>query len=414
MKTFTEKGPKPAVGQYHGFDHVHLWVGNAKQAADWYTARFGFKKVAYRGLDSKPQRSSAVASYVLRQGNATIVFSSGLLDSHPADMAVHLARHGDAVRDVAFEVDDCRGIFNEAVKRGAVALREPHEEKDDHGSVVLATIRTYGDTVHTFVERKNYKGVFLPGFQEVNQVDPLLTITPSPNLVRIDHCVGNQPERVMEPVAQWYEKVLQFHRFWSVDDTVMHTEYSSLSSIVVADYDEKVKMPINEPARGIKKSQIQEYVDFYGGSGVQHVAFLTEDIIHTITQLRARGVEFLHIPSTYYDNLRKNLPSGKLQEDINVLEKLQILVDYDENGYLLQLFTKPVEDRPTLFYEFIQRRNHQGFGAGNFKALFESIEREQDERDTASNAVPREMYLTLDGSRPHYRPTGGASETKLH
>jgi 4-hydroxyphenylpyruvate dioxygenase len=299
-------------------------------------------------------------------------------------MSIHLIKHGDGVRDVAFEVDDCRGIYHEAVRRGAVSTLAPVELKDEHGSVWMASVRTYGDTIHSFVERKNYKGVFLPGYQTITNGanDPLAKLTPNPGLEFIDHCVGNQPDLCMEGVAKWYEEKLQFHRFWSVDDSIMHTDYSSLRSVVVADYDEVVKMPINEPASGKKKSQIQEYVDYYGGAGVQHIALNTNDIIYSIRQLRARGVEFLMVPAVYYDQLRAKLATSpiKVTEDIAVLQELGILVDYDDNGYLLQLFTKPVEDRPTLFFEVIQRHNNQGFGAGNFKALFEAIEREQEVR----------------------------------
>jgi 4-hydroxyphenylpyruvate dioxygenase len=282
-------------------------------------------------------------------------------DGFPEDMSIHLMKHGDGVRDVAFAVDDCRGIFEEAVKRGAVAVMQPTKTEDEHGHVWMATIRTYGDTVHTFVESQNYKGTFLPGYENVEETDPLADMTPCPKLNFVDHVVGNQPERVMEPVVQWYEKILQFHRFWSVDDSIMHTEYSALSSVVVASYNEKVKMPVNEPAQGKKKSQIQEYVEFYGGSGVQHIAMNTDDICHAVKQLRARGCVFLSIPHKYYEQLALKLEKSpvKVKEDLKLLEELQILVDYDDNGYLLQLFTKPVEDRPTLFYEVIQRCNHQ-------------------------------------------------------
>ena len=243
-------------------------------------------------------------------------------------------------------------------------------------------MQTYGDTVHTLVERKNYKGKFLPGYVLATQVDPIIKLLPPIGLDFIDHIVGNQPDNEMTPACEWYEQKLDFERFWSVDDTQIHTEYSSLRSVVVTDFDETIKMPINEPANGLKKSQIQEYVDFYGGAGVQHIAFNTQDIIKAVENARARGGDFLEVPDTYYDNLRERLKSSKLKvtESIDVLQKLKILVDYDENGYLLQIFTKPVEDRPTLFYEFIQRKNHQGFGAGNFKSLFEAIELEQGRR----------------------------------
>lgn len=246
--------------------------------------------------------------------------------------------------------------------------------------MVTSSVKTYGDTIHTFVERVDYKGPFLPGFRAHHNKEIMNTLTPVPDLKFIDHCVGNQPDGEMEPVAQWYEKMLDFHRFWSVDDKMVHTEFSSLRSVVMADFDENIKMPINEPANGTRKSQIQEYVEFYGGPGVQHIAMRTEDIVETVVRMKARGVEFLDkIPDEYYNRLREGLKNAgtEVKEDIDTLQKLKILVDYDDKGYLLQIFTKPLEDRPTLFLEVIQRRNHQGFGAGNFKALFQSIEAEQ-------------------------------------
>ncbi len=246
--------------------------------------------------------------------------------------------------------------------------------------MVLASVKTYGDTIHTFVQRNEYTGPFLPGYSAHHLTEPLNGLVPVPELLYIDHCVGNQPDGEMEPVAQWYEQMLDFHRFWSVDDKMIHTEFSSLRSIVMTDFDEKIKMPINEPANGKRKSQIQEFCDYYGGPGVQHIAMRTENIIETVLRMKARGVMFLDkIPDTYYDKLRAGLTNVNLQvqEDIDILQREKILVDYDEKGYLLQIFTKPLEDRPTLFLEVIQRRNHQGFGAGNFKALFESIEQEQ-------------------------------------
>ncbi|RKO94100.1 4-hydroxyphenylpyruvate dioxygenase protein [Blyttiomyces helicus] len=268
-----------------------------------------------------------------------------------------------------------------AVDRGAKSIREPYEAKDEFGSVVMATIATYGDVEHTFVERTNYKGKFLPGYITPRQ-DPIVALLPPTDILRIDHVVGNQPDNEMVSACELYEKTMDFHRFWSVDDSQMHTEYSALRSIVVTDYDEVVKMPINEPAEGKKKSQIQEYVDYHGGAGVQHIALKTNDVIKSVSNLRARGVEFLTIPPGYYANLRLRLQSSatKVTESLDEIEKLHILVDYDENGYLLQIFSKPVEDRPTLFIEIIQRKNHEGFGAGNFKALFEALEAEQDKR----------------------------------
>jgi len=251
-----------------------------------------------------------------------------------------------------------------------------------NGTVTLASVKTYGDTIHSFVERQNYTGRFLPGYRVINEEDPFQSLSTPVELQFVDHVVGNQPLNAMEPIVSWYEKSLQFHRFWSVDDSVIHTEYSSLKSIVVADYDENIKMPMNEPAIGKRKSQIQEFVDFYGGPGVQHIALNTSDIIASVTSLTARGVHFLDIPMSYYKNLRDRLACSpiKVTEDLDALQKLKILIDFDDKGYLLQLFTKPVEDRPTLFIEIIQRHNNNGFGAGNFRALFEAIEREQADR----------------------------------
>lgn len=389
-------GEKPEYGKFFGFDHIHWWVGNAKQAAGWYTARFGFTPVAYRGLETG---SRNIVSHVVRMGRIFFVFSSPLNPTETYDfgdaMNAHLAKHGDGVKDIAFSVENCRAIFDSAVKRGAEIVSEPKEYTDDNGTVVMGTVKTYGDTVHTFVERRDYRGAFLPGYRPVVSADPMLSITPPIGLEMVDHVVGNMPDKVMEPTASWYERVLQFHRFWSVDDKQIHTEYSALRSIVVADYDEVVKMPINEPAVGLRKSQIQEYVDYYGGSGVQHVALLTKNIIHAITYLRARGVEFLRVPDTYYDALKLRLASAsmKVHEDIEELKKLNILVDFDDKGYLLQLFTAPLQDRPTCFLEVIQREGCNGFGAGNFKSLFESIEREQAAR---GNLVPDSAVPTKE------------------
>jgi 4-hydroxyphenylpyruvate dioxygenase len=353
-------------------------VGNALQAADWYVARFGFKRIAYQGLETGCRD---VVSHVVKQDKIIYVFSSALNPNHP-EFGPHLSQHGDGVKDIALCVDDARGIWKKAVDRGAKSVKEPYELKDEQGTVVLASVQTYGDTIHTFVERKNYNGVFLPGFKIITDEDPFEKLTPPCKLSFIDHVVGNQPLHEMEPVCDWYQKMLDFHRFWSVDDSIIHTSYSSLKSIVVADFDEVVKMPINEPAVGLKKSQIQEYVDYWGGGGVQHIAMNTPDIITSVKNLRARGVQFLNIPKAYYNNLRARLQKSPIQvsEDLDVLEELKILVDFDDKGYLLQLFTRPVEDRPTLFLEVIQRKNNQGFGAGNFKSLFEAIEREQSER----------------------------------
>ena len=299
-----------------------------------------------------------------------------------ADMGAHMAQHGDGVKDVAFAVTDAKKLYDAAMAKGAESVREPQTLTDEHGSVVIATVKTYGDTVHTFVQRGEYSGPFLPGFVAKTVEDPLAGVTPSPKLGVIDHIVGNMPDQEMMPVVEWYEKILQFHRFWSVDDKQIHTEYSSLRSVVMADYDEVIKMPINEPAEGKRKSQIQEYVEHYGGKGVQHIALRTENILEAITHLRARGVQFLNVPSSYYDALGERMKAAGIstKEDIKAIQDLNILVDFDDQGYLLQLFTMPLQDRPTVFLEVIQREGCQGFGAGNFKSLFEAIEREQAKR----------------------------------
>jgi 4-hydroxyphenylpyruvate dioxygenase len=285
--------------------------------------------------------------------------------------------------DVAFEVDNVDALYEAAVKGGAVSIAAPHDVSDDNGSVRLATIRTYGDTTHTLIQKGSYNGVFLPGYRaETKAVDPLSRFLPSVRLHAIDHCVGNQDWDSMEDVCSYYEKVLGFHRFWSVDDKDICTEFSALKSIVMASPNDVVKMPINEPAKGKKQSQIEEYVDFYGGPGVQHIALRTDNIIDAITNLKARGVEFIKVPSTYYESMQMRLKKAglTLNEDFETLKSLDILIDFDEGGYLLQLFTKHLMDRPTVFIEIIQRNNFSGFGAGNFKSLFEAIEREQEAR----------------------------------
>jgi len=366
------------TSHYRAFDFVEFWVGNALQAASFYQSRFGFKKIAYKGLETGDRK---VVSHVVRANKITLVFSSALQPNNK-QMGDHLVLHGDGVRDVAFLVDDSRSAHKEAVSRGAVSVRDPEEVSDEFGSAVLSSVHAYADTIHTFVERHNYKGPFLPGFRPQTKEEAMDQYAETPILNFIDHVVSNQPENQMLPTEEWYEKVLQFHRFWSVDDSQICTEYSALRSVVVASADEGVKMPINEPAAAKKKSQIQEYVEFYGGAGIQHIALNTDNIIQAITWLKKRGVEFLSIPATYYEHLRSKLAHSpiKVSEDLDVIQKLDILIDYDDKGYLLQIFTKPVEDRPTLFFEVIQRRNHQGFGIGNFKSLFEAIEAEQAKR----------------------------------
>ncbi|XP_062131242.1 4-hydroxyphenylpyruvate dioxygenase [Drosophila sulfurigaster albostrigata] len=377
MTSYTDKGTKPEAGTFLSFDHLTFYVGNAKQAASYYTTRLGFEPLGYQGLETGERR---YAKHAVRQNKIVFVFVSAYT-TDDKDHGLHLMQHGDGVKDVAFEVEDLNAIFNLAVSRGAEVVRNIWEEKDEHGVVRFATIKTYGDTTHTFVERNGYKGDFLPGYQQSAQ-DVLLKSLPPAKLNFIDHVVGNQPDLEMESVAAWYERILQFHRFWSVDDSQIHTEYSALRSIVMANYEETVKMPINEPANGKKKSQIQEYVDYYGGAGVQHIALNTDDIIGAVTNLRARGTEFLTIPPSYYDILQEQLSHSRtnIKEDMEILKKLNILVDFDENGYLLQIFTKNTQDRPTLFLEVIQRFNHNGFGAGNFKSLFTAIEIEQEKR----------------------------------
>ncbi|XP_043281617.1 4-hydroxyphenylpyruvate dioxygenase [Venturia canescens] len=378
MTTYTDKGPKPLGGNFVCFDHIKLWVGNAKQAASFYTSRFGFEPLCYRGLETGSRK---VASHAVKQNKIIFVFESAYEPDND-EMAEHLGRHGDGVRDVAFTVEDIEIIVEVAKKRGAEIVRDIWEEKDEYGVVKMATVKTFGDTLHTLVDRTGYsKARFLPGYVD-EKPDPLSRLLPNTELDFVDHCVGNQADQQMEPVAKWYEEILQFHRFWSVDDTQLHTEFSALRSIVMTNWQETVKIPINEPAPGKKRSQIQEYVEYYGGAGIQHIALNTHDILTAVENLRARGVEFLHVPDTYYEMLKERLKGSatKVLEDIGLLQKLKILVDFDENGYLLQIFSRNVQDRPTLFIEIIQRRNHNGFGAGNFQALFQAIEGEQEKR----------------------------------
>ncbi|XP_012257216.1 4-hydroxyphenylpyruvate dioxygenase [Athalia rosae] len=377
MTSYTDKGPKPVAGKFLSFHHLTFWVGNAKQAANFYCARMGFEPLGYRGLETGTRDK---ASHAVRQNKIVFVFESPYQPDNE-EMAVQLSRHGDGVHDIAFTVEDIYAIVKIAKERGAKIVRDVWEERDDFGVVRFATVQTYGDTQHTFVDRSEYKGAFLPGFREAKK-DPLTQLLPPVKLNFVDHVVGNQPNNEMESVTKWYEQCLQFHRFWSVDDTQLHTEFSALRSIVVTNWEETIKMPINEPAPGKKLSQIQEYVDYYGGAGVQHIALNTNDIISAIGNLRARGMEFLDVPDSYYDLLRNRLRNSRVQitEDLSILQKLKILIDYDDDGYLLQIFTKNMQDRPTLFIEVIQRHNHNGFGAGNFQALFEAIEFEQAKR----------------------------------
>ncbi|CZR53785.1 probable 4-hydroxyphenylpyruvate dioxygenase [Phialocephala subalpina] len=391
-------GAVDGTPNFHGYDHITWYVGNAKQAASYYTTRLGFYTIAYKGLETG---SRYIASHVVANGNIRFVLTSPLksyssLDGDEPisseersllkDIYTHLEKHSDAVKDVAFEVDNVEGVYRQAVEQGAVSIQPPRTRTDENGSVTTAIIRTYGDTTHTLISRNTYTGIFLPGYKPLatSKLDPLQRFLPTVTLEAIDHCVGNQDWGKMEEACAYYERCLSFHRFWSVDDSQISTEFSALNSIVMASPNNVVKMPINEPAPGKKKSQIEEYVDFYGGAGVQHIALRTDDIISAVSNMRARGVEFISVPETYYTTMRQRLKTDKrnwkLQEDFDTIQKLNILVDFDEGGYLLQLFTKPLMDRPTVFIEIIQRNEFDGFGAGNFKSLFEAIEREQAER----------------------------------
>jgi len=379
--SYTTKGERHEQGRLNKFAHLTFWVGNAKQAAEWYILRFGFEPWYYRGLETQCRD---VVSHVVKNNDVVFEFQSPLNPNNEV-YATFAGRHGDAVKDIAFNCDDVPAIIKKAGERGAKIVSEPETISDEFGSVVVAKLQTYGDVTHTLIDRSNYPAdKFLPGYHLASEqrnfvVDPMSQKFPSTGLCFVDHCVGNQPNLEMENVTKWYENSLLFHRFWSVDDKMMHTEFSALRSVVVTNYDETIKLPINEPAPGKRKSQIQEYCDYNDGAGVQHIAIRTFDIITTLRALRARGMKFLKPPSTYYKTLRKNLANSsiKVVEDLDAIEELDILIDFDENGYLLQIFTLPVQDRPTLFIEIIQRRNHQGFGAGNFKALFQSIEDEQ-------------------------------------
>ncbi len=359
-----------------GTDYVELYVGNAKQAAHFYKSAFGFQSHAYKGLETGSKDS---VSYVLKQDKIRLVLTSPLTSKNPINE--HIVKHGDGVKVIALWVEDAKLAWEETTKRGAKSYMEPTTEEDENGKVIRSGIYTYGETVHLFVERKDYKGSFLPGFRKWEcDYNP-----ESVGLKFIDHMVGNVGWNEMNTWVKWYEDVMGFVNFLSFDDKQIHTEYSALMSKVMSNGNGRIKFPINEPAEGKKKSQIEEYLDFYEGPGVQHMAVATDDIVKTVSDLRSRGVEFLSTPpEAYYDAIPGRLEefSHELREDLKTLQKLGIMVDADEEGYLLQIFTKPVQDRPTLFFEIIQRMGARGFGAGNFKALFESIEREQGLRGT--------------------------------
>jgi 4-hydroxyphenylpyruvate dioxygenase len=355
----------------NGTDYVEFYVGNAKQAAHYYQTAFGFQPLAYAGLETGLKDRT---SYVLRQGKITFVLTTALVPDSP--IADHCKLHGDAVKTIALWVNDSTSAFEETVKRGAKPYLEPMKLKDEQGEVVLSGIYTYGETVHVFVERKNYHGLFMPGF---------IPWTPryrpdSVGLKHVDHIVGNVGWNEMDKTCDFYRNVMGFEQLISFDDKDISTEYTALMSKVMANNNWYIKFPINEPAKGLKKSQIEEFIDFYKGAGAQHVAMETYDIISSVTALRDRGVEFLRVPDAYYETIPERV--GAIDEDLGPIKDLGILVDRDDEGYLLQIFTKPVEDRPTVFYEIIQRKGAKSFGKGNFKALFESIEIEQGKRGT--------------------------------
>jgi 4-hydroxyphenylpyruvate dioxygenase len=353
----------------NGTDHIEMYVGNAKQSSLFYQYAFGFELIAYAGPETGVRDR---ASYVLKQHKITLVLTTSLQPD--SEISEHVKNHGDGVKVLALWVDDAMKSFNETVMRGAEPAFEPRKLTDEFGEVVVAAIKTYGETIHTFVERKNYKGPFLPGYKPRKS-----TYTAEPiGLKYVDHCVGNVELGKMNQWVDFYEKVMGFSLLVTFDDKDISTEYSALMSKVVSSGNGYIKFPINEPASGKKKSQIEEYLDFYKSAGVQHIAIATDDIIHTVGELRKRGVEFLYVPETYYEDVLDRV--GTINESLEELKKLNILIDRDEEGYLLQIFTKPVQDRPTVFFEIIERNGARSFGKGNFKALFESIEREQELR----------------------------------
>ena len=354
-----------------GTDYVEIYVGNAKQSAHYYKTAFGFQSLAYAGLETGQKDKT---SYVLVQDKIRLVLTSSM--DPDSDINLHLTQHGDGVKVIALWVDDATKAFEETTKRGAKPYMQPTKEEDENGSVVRSGIHTYGDTVHIFVERNSFNGVFLPGFEEWES-----TYNPEPTGLRyIDHMVGNVDWNEMNTWAEFYKSVMGFANLITFDDKDISTKYTALMSKVMTNGNGRIKFPINEPAEGAKKSQIEEYIDFYRGAGCQHIAVATNDIEHTVREMTNRGVEFLYVPGTYYDTVGDRV--GEIEEDMNKLKALGIMVDRDDEGYLLQIFTKPVEDRPTMFFEIIQRKGAQSFGKGNFQALFESIEAEQARRGT--------------------------------
>lgn len=380
MSTATRKGAatveRPVEEKFNDHlglqdvDYVEMYVNNAKQAAHFYQSVFGFELVAFSGLETGNRDR---VSYYLEQGNIRLVLTAPLNSSSP--IAKHVARHGDGVKDIAMDVEDVDRAYKETVKRGAVSVREPHDVSDEDGTIRMAAIKTYGDTIHTFVDRTQYKGLFMPGFVAI---DSPYKHVESVGVQFVDHMVGNVELGKMNEWVDFYRDVMGFSQYIHFDDKDISTEYSALMSKVMAGGRGMIKFPINEPAEGKKKSQIEEFLDFYEGPGVQHIALLTGDIIDTVTKLQDKGLDFLTVPTTYYEELESRV--GKIDEPIDKLAELGILVDRDDEGYLLQIFSKPIVDRPTLFFEIIQRKGARGFGKGNFKALFEAIEREQERR----------------------------------
>ncbi|MEQ8704451.1 MAG: 4-hydroxyphenylpyruvate dioxygenase [Phaeodactylibacter sp.] len=355
----------------NGTDYIEFYVGNAKQAAHYYQTAFGFKLIAYRGPETGVKDT---ASYVLQQDKIRFVLTAAMTPDH--EVAKHVLKHGDGVKVLALWVDDAEEAHRIAVERGAKSFAEPQRIEDKNGHVVTASIHTYGETIHTFVERSSYEGPFLPGFiamESPMEVEPI-------GLKYVDHCVGNVELGQMNEWVKFYQDVMGFKLLVTFDDKDISTKYTALMSKVVSNGNGYIKFPINEPAQGLKKSQIEEYLDYYRSAGVQHIAIATDDIIHTVDELRRRGVDFLRVPDTYYETVLDRV--GKINESLQELKRLNILIDRDEEGYLLQIFTKPVQDRPTVFYEIIQREGARSFGKGNFKALFEAIEREQELRGT--------------------------------
>jgi 4-hydroxyphenylpyruvate dioxygenase len=355
----------------NGTDYIEFYVGNAKQSAMYYQAAFGFQLIAYRGPETGVRDR---ASYVLQQDKIRLVLTSALSPDH--EVSKHVLQHGDGVKVLALWVDDAQKAFDTAVERGAEPAAEPVTMEDEFGTVTVASIHTYGDTLHTFVERNNYTGPFMPGFVAKESPFPVKPI----GLKYVDHCVGNVELGDMNKWVKFYQDVLGFKLLITFDDKDISTKYTALMSKVVSNGNGYIKFPINEPAKGLKKSQIEEYIDFYRGAGVQHIAVATDDIISTVDQMRKNGVDFLYVPEVYYETVTERV--GEIEEDMEELKRLNILIDRDDEGYLLQIFTKPVQDRPTVFYEIIQRNGAKSFGKGNFKALFEAIEREQEVRGT--------------------------------